>query len=468
MVSACTGRPFPVVGTEEIEKVEDTVIDCSAPGTVLPLEEILSNRNVKSVNFSGQDVELDTIHAIKKAFPDCEILWTVPIGGTDISSDTEKLELESIEEKDILKLDRFENLVYLEVHSCDTPNLLDEFQKNHPEILVVYTKNILGVPLRNVDTYLDLFEREVTAEEIEKELSENPQIKEVNLVGSSLSNEEKAKLHTAFPDITFDWMVDIGNYSYKSTRTDFDFTPIRLNGVEELAQYLHCFMHPSFADVATLGFENSDMEWLMEQFPETKFAWMVRIGSMCIRTDIQVLDCSLSTTKLSSSSIQPLKYCTDILALNISKQNIENIEVLSSMKNLKVLRMNSNSITDLSPVSGLKDLEYLEADSNAIEDVSALSGLKNLKYLNISKNNVSDFSPLLQCMQIKKAFLAGNPGSEDSIQINAVKKVLPELQIEDADTSGWKSTEEYSKVNYIFKSRIFADLDDSSEVKTIG
>ncbi len=83
----------------------------------------------------------------------------------------------------------------------------------------------------------------------------------------------------------------------------------------------------------------------------------ITIGGQTISTDVTELD--LSSMDLTDEDIEPLKWCTDLMSLNLRDNQISDMSPLSGLSNLTELELYDNQISDLSPLSGLTELMFV-------------------------------------------------------------------------------------------------------------
>ena len=76
----------------------------------------------------------------------------------------------------------------------------------------------------------------------------------------------------------------------------------------------------------------------------------------------------------SENDFSILKYCKNLMALDVGHNIIRDVSFLYDLPKLRVLILACNCITDITPVGSLKDLEYLEIFWNQIGDISPLTG----------------------------------------------------------------------------------------------
>src|SRR5579863_4380350 len=64
-----------------------------------------------------------------------------------------------------------------------------------------------------------------------------------------------------------------------------------------------------------------------------------------------------------------LEKCTNLLQLNLAKNEISDVSALKEIKNLQSLDLSQNKIADVTPVGNVVALQFLELSDNQIESV---------------------------------------------------------------------------------------------------
>lgn len=459
-------------GVETAAQPQRLTVELDLRGETLPsLDALISQQGLTRLDLRGHEISEETFLALSEGLPFCEILWSVPLGGALYDCTLKSLTCDSLTEKDIGLLAYFPSLTMLDARGSQCYEALSAFATLHPECEVLWTVPVCGQAVDNTDAWLDLGAREdIDAEKLTAQLACLPSLTDVNLVGSALTNREKAALHIAYPDIRFYWTVDFPEAQYRSTDERLDFTVVNFEGIEDLATVVQCFMNPVWVDVSTHGFESSEMEQICAQFPDTRFVWVVRVGKYALRTDAKVFygRSSGGDRLLRDEDIEPLRYCTELEALNLSRQALTDLSPLSGLVNLRVLVISQNDIADLSPISGLKNLVYLEAYRNKIADLRPLADLPALLDLNLSYNEISDASPILGNAQLERLWLSRNALAEDDVQQEKLRLALPSAELEFAATNmnlGWANHDRYFAVKTIWSTNQMQELSAEEEAE---
>ena len=108
------------------------------------------------------------------------------------------------------------------------------------------------------------------------------------------------------------------------------------------------------------------------------------------------------------SDISQVRGLTNLTNLNLRDNNISDVLPVADLTNLTRLTLVGNSIWDISPVEGLTNLTELYLDNNSASDISALAGLTSLIRLGLEGNEISDISALAGLTNLTWMRLRGN------------------------------------------------------------
>ncbi len=231
-------------------------------------------------------------------------------------------------------------------------------------------------------------------------------------------------------------------------------------------------------------------EWaaaLSARYPRVEFGWTFRI--MCsnkdphiIRTDMAVFSTLHNNRSRAHTSeeFSVLKYCRNLLALDIGHNAVDDLSFLYSLPKLRVLIIGRNQVTDLTPLSACPDLEYLEAFSNRITSVRPLLSCSRLMDLNIPNNRIRDPELFCQMTGLKRlwafnyAWSGMNESAVPSEVRSAVRQALPDCQCNwtSSGTGGtWRTTDgsekgprvpHYDVIYRMFQSGIYIPFEESA------
>lgn len=244
-----------------------------------------------------------------------------------------------------------------------------------------------------------------------------------------------------FMDMTFDPLAE---------KIDFGETPVE--DIEGLMALIDQMPNLTAADMYASSLSIEQMDALFDGYPQVFFGWTLNMKGHIVRTDAT----SFSTLhgrcpNHYTEDFYPLRYCRNLVALDLGHNYIEDIGFLRNFPGMKVLILACNNIRDISVLAELTELEYLELFSNKIKDFTPLLALEHLKDLNISNNPVSDITPLYEMTWLERFWSGMNRNVRG--QVREMEKLLPACEIFwDGETTwgGWREHHRYDTIYAIF------------------
>lgn len=260
----------------------------------------------------------------------------------------------------------------------------------------------------------------------------------------------------AMPETSIFCMTELAGVTVDTSLTEIDISGAVVADQALFRSSIACF--PRLSKLVMVDAQNADnafFESLMAQYPDVKFVWKVYFGTWSLRTDALSFSTlnSNDSVRYTSADFAPLKYCTDLRALDLGHNVITDISFLENMPDMKILILADNCIVDISPLAKLKKLEYIELFMNEIVDFSPLSGLDRLLDLNLCHNKAVDASPLKSLTQLERLWLSYNremPKSETEAVQEALPNCLCNFEIFYSTHGNWRGHDRYAVVKWIF------------------
>lgn len=477
--------------------------------------------NLKLLDLREVDADAALISRLRATLPECIIQWSVPIAGERFDSEAAELTLpDETVAADLAQLQYFPNLQRVDATSCSVDAEFAQAAIAQKNVSFVWNATIYGVSAVSTDSALVMSGK--TIEDIavfEALLAGLPGLERVDLTGTAVAADDVARLNSRYPEIRFDFDVDVFGALVSSAAESLDLsnkeridlealqgilpmlpslssvdlsgspvgfdemdalsaafpkirflfsfeafsqpvttqtTRLELNGsplssAEELAAVLRYLPDLEYADLCGCGLSNEQMEQLMAQFPSIDFVWTITVGAWEMRTDITAFSkgnrkifpngmgrfLEDGNTNLYDKDIVPLKYCKDLVFLDLGHGNrISDLSPLANLTNLRALIVSMNKVEDLSPLAQLKELECLEIYQNPIKDLSVIAELPKLKYLNCSSTLIDDVSVLLGMQRLEMLWFIHNR-YVSAEQRQQLKDALPDCEIRfSASSSG--------------------------------
>jgi len=471
----CTILYTVPLGNTVIRSEADTATVSGATAADL-LEKLSYLPALTALDVTGCSLTAEEISALKTAYPRIAMTYSVSVNGQQISNRATAVTLTgTLTDETVAALAAFDNLREADLKdcACDAETLL-KLLEAYPKISFDYR-----VPLGSGSVDKTAQELKVPAgtgvSELKEALALLPQAEKADLHEAGYTEEETKMLIEAYPQIVFACTLTFLDHPWETAGTEeLDLSGTEISDpaqVEEAMRYIHDLGKLVLSDC---GLTNEQLDALNREYPETRIVWTVKMGPHKLRTDAETFSTfnrakhiskadppelvaeKRATYRLTTEDIQVLRYCTDLIALDLGHNNIDDISVLANCPHLQYLIIADNFLTDISVVAQLKELIYVEFFMNTITDVSAFAGLENLLDLNLCTNNISDFSPLYGLGNLERLWYWHNDVT--AAQENEIAAALPNCRCvasSDGDTgNGWREHERYFVMRKLFNSGV--------------
>lgn len=259
--------------------------------------------------------------------------------------------------------------------------------------------------------------------------------------------------------------VDFDKILLAAADRAIDFGQAKVADQEAFMAFLDAHPQLERVDMYDTRLKSDELDLLAERYPNIRFGWTIRlVEDHCVRTDATAyaINHNNRSSTHSSEDFRQLKYCKDLMALDLGHNKIDDISFLAELPKLRLLIISCNNIVDISPLGRLQDLEYVELFKNQIEDVRPLARLKKLIDLNLSHNHIKDLSPLQTLPKLERLWIynANNYNADDPVppeQVEALQKALGNCHINSTSYStmgGWRTHERYYVVFNVFHGEV--------------
>ena len=224
--------------------------------------------------------------------------------------------------------------------------------------------------------------------------------------------EAAAELQRRLPDCDVQWTVTAAGQSYDKQTQELDFRGKTAPDTDALVRIIRALPALRRVDLLDSGVRYADCVELAELFPDIRFIFEIRFAGYSVPSDAVCFSAQKrgeSWGRLTTEDIQPLlRYCTDLVALDLANNDIDSLEGIENLEKLQVLFLSGNStLTDISPLAALPELRYLEcALCRGITDFSPLEKMANMEYLNVSYSpSLTDLAFLDAMPELKMAWV---------------------------------------------------------------
>lgn len=395
-------------------------------------------KDARSLDLRGTGISIGDYQALQQELPLCDISWEVPFQGGFVDAGTRELTVTSLTDADVETMDYFENLTTVNAAGCrDYPQLLS-LQQRHPDCVVEYRVTIGG-------TEYSQDSREISVTGLSEEdvglLQYLPQLERLHLVDPNLSAETVLALGDT---LTVTCEKQVLGRTVTSGDTELDLTGTPLSDTAELERELECFPNLEKVIVSDCGLDNETLAAARDRVRDQyKLVWTVQCGKLTVRTDdIYFMPVKYNIYYFHDDEAYNLRYCEDMVCIDLGHMSIHDIEFVRYMPHLKYLILAHSTILDISPISDCKELVFLELDWTGVKDYSPLLGCTALEDLNLG-NTYGSCEPIKQMTWLKNLWWIGRSASVYAELTEALPDTYTEFYAKYTVGNGWRKLKNY-------------------------
>ena len=464
-------------------------------------------KGLQQLDLRDREISVRHYEKLLSRMPECEILWNVPFQGNAVPWDTKEITISALSREDMKLLSCFDGLERIHAEDCtDYENLL-ELYRNRPDLQVEYTvclggegypvdterlvleaagqeeTSLLGY-LPNLKRVLctggqteDLFrlrdycrEQQVVFSVVIGEKNLSPDVKtatvsavtdrqigllqlfsnleQLHLQQPEASAETLLELKKNRPDVTVTWEQTVCGQTFSSEAEEIDLSGSEVTDLETLKKELSYFPELELVFLGECGLDNELLAAWREQVRDRyKVVWTVACGSkLKTRTDATTfMPVREHVYYFNDEEAYNLRYCEDMVCIDIGHMSIRNIDFVEYMPNLEYLILAHTQLQDIEPISTCKKLKFLELDWSPVRDLTPLKGCTALEDLNLGKV-YADFTPIGEMTWLKNLWMV-----ECSTAARyRMTQALPDtkVMVTGAATvaNGWRNLDNYYKM----------------------
>ena len=415
------------------------------------VEDAVYEKTLTFLDLRGTGRSLDHYEQVKAQLPECRIRYDVSFQGTAYPDDTTELTVTSLAEEEIALLDYLPELKTVHAEGCADYEQLIALQERRPDCKVTYTVNIYGKDYPQDTEELSYGSEKLELQELSEALVYLPQMKNIHFVQPTLAPEELTQLRDSWPDIAITWEKDAFGATYSSDVTEIDLTGMQLESPEAVVEPLKYFPDLEKVILSECGpepkkwFDNETMSAFREKMrPQYKVVWTVQINNLKVRTDETYFMPAKHHEVVTNFQVQNLKYCEDMVCVDLGHMTIQDISFVEGMPHLKYFIVIDSPLMYIDSISTCKELIYLEFFWTWINDFTPLLGCTALQDLNISRTN-GDPMTFVDMPWLKNLWIDGADVRSDEKPI--LEAALPNTYIKYCDgemtANGWRDLQNY-------------------------
>lgn len=485
-------------------------------------------RNSETLDLRDMPLTVQAYCELAQTMPQCSIRWNIPIGEQLFDSYAKSITLSELKSEQIPLLQYFRGLELIELGEKVGAEQWSELKQMLPQCRIHWAITLGTKSFSPMSEYLYLDGTGVSVDEMEEKLSLFPALKEVKITDRLLSVQERQSLSSVYPNIRFQWYVEVDDSRFLNTATHISLGGLDVS-VQSLIDCADQFECVKILDVAGCGLEPSDlldlknafgaklegdltlfdrvvdldvreldlsgiimqdtlaveqavcllsqlekvimcdcginseeMDAMSQKYPSVRFVWNIRLGKAVIRTDeTSFISCKFgywpkggvgptedAANRLFDEDCRELKYCRDMIALDMGHMALTDISFLEYMPNLQYLILADNPIEDFSPLQYVPNLVFLEIFMTSFDQAEVLTQLKNLKALNIGYSQIKNWEPLMEMTWLERLWL---PGTRlESTSYWQIKAALPDTEFiyrgEHSTDHNWRDSDYYRQM----------------------
>lgn len=349
-------------------------------------------KELTELDLRGTGTSIEEYEALRRELPDCEIRYDLPFQDAFYPDDTTELTISSLTDEEVVLLDYLPLLMKVNAEDCTDYDQLMALQQRRPDCQVSYYVE-LGTEKYPQDTREMAFDQwQPTAEELKTVLQYLPQMEKISINQPEMPAQDLVALQEAFPEIQISWQKDAFGTTYSSDVTEIEMEKMYFSSLEEVEAAMAYY--PNLEKVALLFcgydednlFDDETMAAFREKMrPEYKVVWAMELYKMIIRTDDLYFMPNKYALKVSNYQLHRLKYCEDMLCVDLGHHNIVDLSFVEGMPHLKYFICIDSNLMYIEPLGTCKELIYCELFWTPISDFTPLLGCTALEDLNTAR-----------------------------------------------------------------------------------
>ena len=401
--------------------------------------------------------------AAARAYPALHISWRVPTADGEVDGNTESLTVRSLSSDELRELiGLLPRLEHVDLTgSTLEEEEIDRLVEDFPSLRFRYPVDVWGTAVMSDTSELTLPAGAAgDPAALGRALGRLGALERLDLRGADLSPRELAALLPLCPaDTRYDILLLGRRFASDSEEVDLSGTPVSDTAEIEAAAGLM----PRLKKVVMCdcGLSDEEMDALDRRHASVRFVWAVHFSVYTLRTDATVFCASdlpnrgYIAPQASSEELSALRYCRDLVALDLGHMMFRDLGFLEGLTHLKYLILVEERFHDISVLGKMQELEYLEIFNNTIDDISPLLNCKALRHLNVGYTRGYDPAPLGEMTWLERLWYPGNrieKSEREAIvaSLSDTKCYFPTWDEDGSTGGGWRTDEAYYEMRNAF------------------
>ncbi len=386
------------------------------------LESLAYLPKLKTIH--GQDCpDFELLARFRKERPEVDVEYTVPFSdGSSYRQDAREICLSSVAEEDVARIGYLPELQRIQVIGGGNLEKVDALRGNAHNLGLEFAVSIGGDTI--ADTQENVVVRNISEEELPL-LSLLQSMKYLRLQDPQAPVELLLALRSNYPEVRISWDVEFAGQRFDDATVEVDLSQIQVTDLAEVeagmaylpqAQLLvlglcgrddEAWGNSGAQNIAVNDLENEAVAAFRDRVRDRyKVAWTVRVGpKIALRTDADnFMPGHFGIGRLFTEHAYNLRYCEDMVTLDIGHMTLKNIDFVAFMPKLKYLILAWTEVQSIEPIRGCKELIFLELDNSTVRDYSPLVDCTALQDLNIG-NTFCKIDPILEMTWLRNLYM---------------------------------------------------------------
>ena len=461
-------------------------------------------KDAESLDLRGEEITVRHYEKLCRRLPGCDVTWDVPLSGGAFSEDAKQITIASLTDEDVSVLDYLTELETVQAEGCTDYVQLRALQVRRPEVDVNYTVTlgqnsydcgVTRVDLKNItqeeigllsclpelktvicsgaeeetvsslqkycrdnglsfgvnvggrailDTAASVFTGAVTEEELVL-LQYLTGMKKLHMKQPAASAESLLRLRQNRPDVAISWEMKIDDAEFSTEDEEIDLSEAELDSLEQVKRTMAYFPDAKTVFLGECGFDNEKLAAFRDEVREDyKVAWTVKLGKkLKARTDdTTFMPVREGVYYFNDEEAYNLRYCEDMICIDIGHMSISKIDFVEYMPNLQYLILAHTQVQYIEPIRSCQRLKFLELDWSPIKDYTPLVDCKALEDLNLG-NTYADFEPVGTMTWLDNLWMIGCSTGARYRMTQALPQTKVMVTGAATVANGWRDLENY-------------------------
>lgn len=376
------------------------------------------------------------IMALREAVgEDVDLKWNVVIGGESFPHTTKELTLpEGVSAEEV-----GEKLAYLpDTRMVDTTKAvfdrteLSSLRSRYPKVRFLFKVTIAGESYRSNTENINISENAaLDLQELLDHGGDFEELKIINLGSRNMALDDVVAIREAYGGVEVICRTTVCGKDCSTDWKELDLSNRRIEDLSEAEKAIAAMARLEKLYLCDCGIDNDTLSALRDKYDgQTDIVWKVYLNGVACRTDAEAFCMSKYSNEwgyLPYENAAPIRYCTDMVTLDLGHGNFDRIDFVSTMPHLKYLIICSAPVTSLEPLRNSEELYYVEMFFTAVRDLEPIQNLPNLRHLNLSHCRLDDYTQLFEMKQLARLWWVDSGLTE--AQQQEVRDALPNTKI---------------------------------------